>query len=354
MNLLEVYQSTQLESTKKTYKSVILLALFMHCFFVILFHYLAIKELVFYHIGSVIFYIVMFRLAGMEKFRIIVAAIHVEVCLFVLVSVFHLGWEPGFSMYLFAMASLVYFCPYKRKYIPYFFSLGEVILFLSLKFYCTAFLPDINVLPQSVVLAFYLSNCLACFSIILIVARLSNLSAGVTLKKLEDENEQLTIEAHYDHLTTLISRSYLKECLENRQYDTFAIALGDIDNFKQVNDRYGHKCGDYILQSIAAMMKTLSSDHTDICRWGGEEFVIIFYDLPQEQIAEQIKHLCSQIENKKFHYHNAVLHITMTFGIAMGQAGDDAGRLLDEADLMMYEGKRKGKNRIITKTDLTQ
>ena len=296
----------------------------------------------------------MIHLACREKFRMIVAAIHAEVSLFVIVSIYYLGWESGFSMYLVSMASLVYFCPYKRKYIPYLFSLAEVVLFISLKVSCVYFLPPPETLSSSVILIFYLCNCLACFALILIVASLSNLTAEVTRRKLEDENEQLCIEAHYDHLTALISRSYLKECLESRQYETFSIALGDIDDFKLVNDKYGHKCGDYILKSIAGLMKDSASAQTDICRWGGEEFVIIFYDLPQEQILKQIENLSRRIENQKFHYHNAVLHITMTFGIASGQAGDDPGRLLDEADHLMYEGKRQGKNRIMIKDGFTR
>lgn len=127
----------------------------------------------------------------------------------------------------------------------------------------------------------------------------------------------------------------------------FCIAVGDIDHFKQVNDNYGHDCGDLVLSEVAAIMKRAMCGKGAAARWGGEEFILLFNDCKLEKAVTHLNEIMEKIREKEVIYEKETkVRITMTFGICQGTVeGVDA--VLREADEKLYYGKNNGRNQIV-------
>ena len=121
----------------------------------------------------------------------------------------------------------------------------------------------------------------------------------------------------------------------------------DVDDFKKVNDTYGHSCGDYVLFTLATIMQTVSPSRTDIARWGGEEFVLLLYGQTREEALEQIQNLRRAIASYHFHYSDYDFRITATFGLCFSDENADFTALVNLADERMYCGKKNGKNTVV-------
>jgi diguanylate cyclase (GGDEF)-like protein len=172
-------------------------------------------------------------------------------------------------------------------------------------------------------------------------------------EQLNDLNQRLERLAITDDLTGLYNRRQAMHRLEehwalcDRYQRSVAIVTIDIDNFKMINDRYGHSAGDFVLRGVAEAMR-LSVRTTDtVCRIGGEEFLVI---LPCQTTREA--ELCAQrcrstVEAQEFHYNGEVIRATISAGVA-GRKPDmlQTTDLLKEADNALYAAKHAGRNRI--------
>jgi len=127
----------------------------------------------------------------------------------------------------------------------------------------------------------------------------------------------------------------------------FSIVLGDIDDFKSINDRFGHDCGDFVLVQIANIIKATIRKQDTVGRWGGEEFILLLPQSPLkggETVADSIrKHIAS--ENFCFNDHRFSLSIT--FGVCEFSRGMDIDSCIKNADIALYIGKRNGKNCVV-------
>lgn len=333
---------------KETYCRIILLAMAAHFSYILVFYALSIPVLSFYNACSVAFYIVMYVMTRKRFFRVVVTCIHIEVCLFAIISTLEAGWETGISLYLIAMTSLTYFCPFQHTSIPYVFAAADVVIFLLLKLYSSTMMPGFLAVSNTTGLWLYIYNAGACFIVMLYSAFSFKLSAIVNQRLLKEENKSLNHLASYDQLTGLLSRHAFLKRLEQPKCDQLVLALGDIDDFKLVNDTWGHECGDYILSETAEMLRDLlRNQHVEICRWGGEEFVLLFYEESLEEVMEHMRFCAKQIREHTFLNQNERIHITMTFGVCTKDSSMNTKELIDMADRCMYQGKNKGKNCVV-------
>lgn len=161
-------------------------------------------------------------------------------------------------------------------------------------------------------------------------------------------------QTKFDALTDLYNHKTFHEYLDNLivQSDKhelpLQLAILDIDNFKKVNDTFGHSVGDIILQRVSQVVKQsiLSSDDIT-ARFGGEEFAVIFTDKTPAQAFETIERIRTQIELLSHHEMNGK-NVTISIGLASYRYGTGKAALFSEADSMLYEAKRSGKNQTIT------
>lgn len=332
---------------EKVYKKIIVLAFLMHIVFSIFFSFIKIDSLIIYNIVSSMFYIIMIVLVGKRMFRTIVTLIHFEVILFVLVSVYLLGWDTGYSLYLVATASLIYFCPFKHKFIPYLFGIIEACLFILLRLYMNKYAP-IYPFSEEFYFYMYLFNCACCFIIILYAAYLFEVSTEFVTHKLESENTKLNKVAYYDQLTGAYTRYHFLKSIAKLDFDLFGIAIFDLDDFKIINDTYGHNCGDYILNETINMIRKKYNDDINITRWGGEEFLILFTNpINKTDFFNELQNIRKMVERFDYIYEKNLIKITITIGANMSNKNDDIYAVIKKIDDNLYKGKKSGKNCVI-------
>ncbi len=334
---------------KKIYAQIILLALLIHVSYAVIFALLSYWIPCIFNVCSIVYYALVLQfVVRPERFKLAVALAHLEVCIFVVVCTVTTGWSLGLPLFLIALTSLVYFCPYERKYITYLFALGEIILFILLKMtvgQTAEYYPPLSALAESAV---YIYSACVSFALILYAAFVSGLSAAVGKKELKDENEMLSTLANYDTLTGLFSRHAILQKLDELQDESYFLAMGDIDDFKRVNDTYGHISGDEVLRRVGTIMRENAKGKAEVCRWGGEEFLLLIRLSEMEEVRAFIEGICHKISAAKFLFQGKWLHVTMTFGVAYREAGEDIDQLIALADERLYYGKRRGKNCVVT------
>ncbi len=153
--------------------------------------------------------------------------------------------------------------------------------------------------------------------------------------------------AFTDGLTGLYNRHYLNDFLQkfkilHKKDSVFAVAFIDIDKFKEINDTLGHITGDCILRCLALKLKSLTRATDILCRYGGEEFVIIYSDISKEDIEEKMQQIRVSVQNMSFKCDRT--DITISIGLSFGKKGDDINKILQESDEALYMAKNAGRN----------
>jgi diguanylate cyclase (GGDEF)-like protein len=128
------------------------------------------------------------------------------------------------------------------------------------------------------------------------------------------------------------------------------IALGDIDFFKTVNDRYGHDCGDMVLVTFAEFLDKHMADKGFAVRWGGEEFLLVYRKDEQTALAD-LRALQEKLGRYVFTYEEYTFSVTMTFGLVEYSEGEKMDDLVKRADDLLYVGKEGGRNRIVVQDE---
>ncbi len=160
-----------------------------------------------------------------------------------------------------------------------------------------------------------------------------------------------------DPLTTLYNRRYGTAKLKKIQRQAkkcglkYAVAMGDIDYFKKVNDTFGHEAGDSVLVRVADQLKRAVVGKGFACRWGGEEFLIVLDGLDRKEALEMLTQMLQNIRSIVIPCQGQEIRVTMTMGFVDGALSDDHEELIRMADDRLYYGKEHGRNRIVANVD---
>uniref|UniRef100_I1XLR7 diguanylate cyclase n=2 Tax=Methylophaga nitratireducenticrescens TaxID=754476 RepID=I1XLR7_METNJ len=125
--------------------------------------------------------------------------------------------------------------------------------------------------------------------------------------------------------------------------------MSDIDHFKKFNDDYGHDAGDLVLVEYANLLKTHFRSSDVICRYGGEEFIIIMPDIDRENLIKRAEMLCQEISSLELLYQNKPLPpITASFGVAyLHNTLIEKADMIKAADIALYEAKNNGRDQVV-------
>ena len=189
--------------------------------------------------------------------------------------------------------------------------------------------------------------------------------AGELKKSLEQSKSQIEkLRSHLaeaqemgmrDPLTALSNRRYFDSSLERELADAQArgaplsLVMGDIDNFKKINDLFGHQIGDEILKMFARVLTDNVHSRDTVARYGGEEFAIILPETRLESAKQLTERMRSQVEGMELAVSESgqeIGKVTASFGVAELGAADDADALIQRADAKLYEAKCAGRNRV--------
>lgn len=158
----------------------------------------------------------------------------------------------------------------------------------------------------------------------------------------------LSDKLKWDTLTGAYRKSYFNTEFEKiiKEEKKCALSVFDLDNFKQVNDTYGHQVGDKILKEFATLIKSKMNKNDMLVRWGGEEFLLLLKNISSEEAMDKIENICHIIDKHSF---SDIEHLTASFGVASLTEDDDADSLFLRADKALYEAKLNGKNQVMLK-----
>lgn len=166
-----------------------------------------------------------------------------------------------------------------------------------------------------------------------------------------EQNLSLEETSQRDALTGLFNRRYFDEHIRLEMHRAqhyqwhFCLAMLDIDFFKKVNDTYGHDAGDEVLRSVAQTLLKQIRNSDILCRFGGEEFVLLLPKMDIKDGNNICERIVTEIRNTPIEIHDQqTIHITMSIGISRYRAGINPNDLLKEADQALYASKQNGRN----------
>lgn len=181
-----------------------------------------------------------------------------------------------------------------------------------------------------------------------IISELKN--ADETITRLKLEIERLERESHIDPLTKAYNRrvftkdmNEILEAVENKDVDMFLIMI-DADNFKNINDSYGHIAGDKTLIFLTKLIQSSLRKGVKVYRYGGEEFVIILNRTTLEETKKSTDRIINETAQSKLLYKGHNIHLTISAGIACYKKGDTIENFIEKADKALYQAKKDGKN----------
>ena len=170
---------------------------------------------------------------------------------------------------------------------------------------------------------------------------------------IEEKFQEQKKEIELDALTGISNRRSFDKDVEYLDLNNipYGLIILDVDNFKKINDTYGHLIGDEVLKTIGEILHTYVRNDTKSYRYGGEEFVVVLphadkegVRIVAERLREVIEHRGLNIDDK-----GGFLHFTASFGATVKKEGETIQDVLKRADEALYEAKRTGKNRVIMK-----
>ncbi|WP_297187642.1 GGDEF domain-containing protein [uncultured Porticoccus sp.] len=174
-----------------------------------------------------------------------------------------------------------------------------------------------------------------------------------TRQRLQATWRELDVQACTDELTGLANRRGLKEYLGKQEQrssqgeGSYAVILGDMDDFKQINDRYGHDVGDRVLATVGKLISSLARADDLAARWGGEEFLLLLADTDAEGAKVLAEKVRDCVATSKILVGGESIDLTMSLGVAAQQQDAPLSALLKSADTAMYKAKCRGKNSVV-------
>ena len=300
--------------------------------------------MVFVSLASVLFYALYLILLKHKKFYYYAWACGLEFIIYPSVAPILVGFSSGFYLNIVAITIVSFFTVYfslKERKITQavFFTIGCALVVLGL---------HINGALQEppYLLDKWLSTTLFGIHVIVMFSFIIAYLLIFTKYAMTLENK-IKSESRIDQLTKVANRhdlfNYLETIEDKRDY---ALAIFDIDDFKKVNDTYGHVCGDFILRELANIAK-LNLYNSFLARYGGEEFVVIVKTDGEDDIAfSQLEKIRYLIENNDFNFEGRTVRITISIGIERFHGDISNERWIDLADEKLYQSKASGKNKI--------
>ncbi|MBP3675405.1 MAG: GGDEF domain-containing protein [Campylobacter sp.] len=264
-------------------------------------------------------------------------------------SILVLGWGYGFELFLLELIAINYASPLKNLILKITLPLLQLTLFIILYFTFSGL--DVNYGSETIRhISFIFCFCMIAVKFFVLQDNASTIS---TLDIIATQKQNISYKniAEIDYLTGLYNRAPMNEIiskhfkmLSNHQIHSLAIILCDIDNFKNVNDTYGHIFGDIVLSKVAEILNIKISKFGKICRWGGEEFLAI---IPAQNFKK-----CIQIaESARIAIHSAnpdKVPISATFGLLYIENAIEINDAISITDNLLYRGKNQGKNQVVS------
>ena len=166
-------------------------------------------------------------------------------------------------------------------------------------------------------------------------------------------NEKLSYTSNHDLLTGLFNRRFFEYIMKRHKAEDeseYTIALFDIDDFKKINDSYGHLAGDYVLKEVSRIIQDCQNKDYIAVRWGGEEFILFMPQTDENSAYSYLSEICRKVSSFAFVFDAKRINVTLTVGMCTGNDFGMYESIVRTADDRLYYGKRNGKNCVVKST----
>lgn len=311
---------------------------------------------------SCIIYLYLYYAISKGNITRIVTVIYAEVLTHTIAALLCLGFRGGFDLYILVFIPIMFFFSFVYDDGKVNLSSGGIlagIVYVILRAVMFFYKPQYAFSDTRLELAVTVFNSFMCIFVLLTITFLTCNEINQARYELEEKNKKLTFLSSHDPLTRLLNRRSMEEIIdeveeEKQNANLNAVAFFDVDNFKKFNDQYGHECGDEVLTKVAEIislsvefMNKNAQTKNYICRWGGEEIIVLFHDYDKEDVIHKVNQIKTSIGNYHIRFGNEQLSISVTCGIAFDMGDKKLRDLINEADSYMLKGKRNGKNCIV-------
>ena len=343
-------------TAEEIYRYGDIILLLGHIIYLALFRWLGVYQMVYYNYFSVTFYAVMYILLRCKKIGktpftyLVLAEIIIHACL----GAYYIGWVAGFTQIMLCIIPIPFFITPNRKAIPYALSSLDVVMFIIMRIIMTS-----RVVPYSFsthkVNIVYIYNTVCSFVIIIYVSSIYIFTNEHNKREAQAQNEKLQKLATIDPLTQLFNRRAMMDFIKmiesncRRTGNGYSLCLGDIDDFKQVNDTYGHDVGDKVLRSVSDVIAQNVPSEGYVCRWGGEEILFVVPNIDTESCEKIAKNICQKIHKCTFEENSQKFNVSMTFGVYSVTSDENYDEGISKVDKLLYKGKSQGKNCVVSK-----
>ena len=335
-------KSQHYKTIAKTCYTANILYLVLHVFYLVLFLIAKLYILVYVTAGVIALYIFFFFLIYKKKYYPYALLCGNEFFAYIAVTTVMLGFNTGFHFYLIALCIVSFFTTYFSKSKNLKGSLLWVglslVIYLTL-YFVTKFNAPYYVIDQWLEITLFTTHAVVVF--LFIASYLM-----VFLKYALSLEKKIMNQSRTDELTQIGNRYALFDYFEAESKDDKTIALFDIDDFKNINDKYGHVTGDFILKRVAELTTENLKD-SFVCRYGGEEFVVVFNSDNFDAVIEELETFRKNIEKETFEFENAKINLTITIGVNQYRDNISLEKWVELADEKMYFGKNNGKNKTV-------
>ena len=322
----------------------LVMCLFVHLLNVAIFFSLKIFPLMLLNFASSAFYEVVLLLFKKNRDLLIVLA-YFEIIAFSLLSEILASGTLGYIYFVIGMVGVVVFLLPAKMRLKGLFQLFGIAVAIAIQLLNSN---DIAVFrtPDDVLLAY--GDKIRLFNIFVTIFTLFYVSKLYRVE-LNLSRERLDYTSNHDLLTGLYNRRFFESLVQRDRIDSslYSIAMFDVDDFKRVNDSYGHAVGDEVLSVLSRCLSSAESGGALPVRWGGEEFILYMPNLSLDEALERVQSVVDSVRSQEIDANGEKIKITVTAGLASGTRFSDCEKVIKNADALLYRGKRNGKNQIV-------
>lgn len=286
-------------------------------------------------------------------FKLAVFYAHLDILFFCCYYTCTLGYGYGYHTIVLLLISLAYLQNFNTFLVPIGISLIEAAAFLIMVYVNK----DLSNYPNPYMCYINVINFVFTVIIVLGYIWINDRENSRILKQLDNKKEILQYKAENDYLTDLLNRRAMNVILDEKLQDlsdkkinSISLAIIDIDDFKHINDTYGHNFGDLALKKIGKIFKNEQkyNNRIHIARWGGEEFLILFENCSFDIAFNCLENLRNKIQKQVIQDERNSVNLTISIGLCHNNSCiTDKDLLIKKADIALYNAKKLGKNKTI-------
>lgn len=333
----------KLKMVSKTCYGANIIYLCVHVLYLILFLIAQMHVVAIIDAAVIVIYVLLFLLIKKEKYYIYALVCGNLFFAFICTNSVLLGFDTGFYFYLIGLCVVSFFTTYfsKARNIKGSIIWAGLSLIIYLVLYLITSFNEPRYVPEKwLKMTLFIIHSASAFAFIAIYM-------CIFLKYAFSLENKIMSQSRTDELTQIANRYALYDHFdEDDNKNSKILALFDIDDFKNINDTYGHVNGDIILRRVAEIATETMKD-CFVCRYGGEEFVLVFKDEPDNPSLERLETLRKSIEKEQFEFEDTKIHVTITIGASSYIKDLSLEKWVELADKKMYFGKNSGKNKTV-------